>query len=99
MPSREQREQDYRIQRVIAMLDKEPEKNLAMMTAFLPGRDDCTLTIAIRGKAAFEMSIDRDQADPWNLLTLIDKFGVILPDEENEPWRPRGPFPAGHADS
>lgn len=78
-PNQAERQQEARLQHVIDMLAAEPDKQRAIMTDGSNADADVIITIAIRGFAAFEMTIPQDKYDAWNLMTLIDRHGGTVP--------------------
>lgn len=84
-------ERDLRLTHICRMFDSEPDKRLFLSTQ--RAGDLCILTIAIRDMAIFEMTIPWERADPWKLLTLLDKHGGSVSDDKDTkpPFRQRGP--------
>lgn len=70
----------FRLDKVIGMLNAKPDIKLAVMSDGESVPDILILTIAKRGLAAFEMHMPRVKFDAWNLMTLIDRHGGRVPE-------------------
>jgi hypothetical protein len=62
-----------RQEKVLAMLESNPDKQRAYLTEIEPTTGDVILTIGIRGKATFEMEIPKAKYDAFLLAKMIDK--------------------------
>lgn len=74
-PEPAERHREFRLQRVLAMLNEAPERRLAIMTDGGSVPDTLILAVAIRGVAAFEMHMPNEKFDAFKLLWLIDQQG------------------------
>jgi hypothetical protein len=66
--------QDIRIAKVLAMLEDHQEARYALATDLHASPDGVTLTIAIRGVAAFEMLVPTESYDAFRLLELVQSL-------------------------
>lgn len=63
---------DARRERLLAMLERDPEARYAVLTAD-DGKGPVIVAIAIRGAAMAEIEIDRDRYDGLLMLELLEK--------------------------
>lgn len=64
-------QRETRRQKVIALLEENPDIQRAYYTDMDSGPDHVILAIAVRNVATCEMLIDKEKYDPWRLLELI----------------------------
>ena len=72
----EDAKREERRQKVLAMLEKNPDSQRAIITDLNGDPDNAVLTIAIRDQYTFEMQIPKDKYDAFALLEMINK-GLI----------------------
>ena len=73
--SLQDRQREARRQKVIAMLEAEPDSKRAIYTDIDSDPNNVILAVAIRHVATCEMLISKDKYDPWRLLELIKRIG------------------------
>ena len=66
---------EARRQRVLAMLAEHPTVRYALLTDTEADPEAVLLTLAIRGRATFELRVPKDRYDPFLLLSLIERHG------------------------
>ena len=74
-PARAEQYREFRLNKVIAMLDLDPQLRLAVMTDGGSLPEYLILAVALRGIAAFEMHLPQDRYDAFKLLWIINKQG------------------------
>lgn len=67
--------QEARRERVLALLQNNPESARAVTVDSDSDPDNVILTIAIRSTATFEMTVQKSRFDPFQLFSLIDGLG------------------------
>jgi hypothetical protein len=67
-------EQNTRRQKVLSMLEENPNKQRAVYADTESDQDNVILTIAVRHLATCEMLIPKDRYDPFRLLELIEQY-------------------------
>lgn len=85
-PDKTEMEQNLRLQKVISMLDTLPDVRLAVATDGTNDAMPVFITAAIRGVAAFEMTIPHSKYDAWNLMELINRHGGAVPNNVPSRW-------------
>ncbi len=68
-------QQKIRRQKVLAMLEANPNKQRAVYADTESDQDNVILTIAVRHLAIYEMLIPKEKYDPFRLLALIEQHG------------------------
>ena len=68
-------QQKTRRQKVLAMLDENPDTQRAIYTDTDSDPSNVILTIAVRHLATYEMLIPKAKYDPFRLLALIEQHG------------------------
>lgn len=68
-------QREARRQKALAMLNKTPPVERAIITDADSDPMYVFLTIAIRGKAVGELRIPKEKYDPWQLMGLIERHG------------------------
>ncbi|MGO8754893.1 MAG: hypothetical protein ACLQHK_06635 [Gallionellaceae bacterium] len=66
---------EARRQKVIGMLEADPDAPRAIYADTHSDPDDVIVAIAVRHVATFEMLISKSKYDPWRLLELIERLG------------------------
>lgn len=70
-----EKHREYRMDRVVKMLNEDPILHLATMTDAESKPGVVIMTIARRGVAVFEAEIPADKYQPFSLIDLIAKYG------------------------
>ncbi|MEP6605674.1 MAG: hypothetical protein ABJA60_06105 [Nitrosospira sp.] len=71
-----EQQQEVRREKVVGMLESDPELRRAFYADAESDPENVILTVAIRHIATCEMLIPKANYDPWQLLALVDKAGV-----------------------
>lgn len=68
------RHEEYRLERVKSMLAADPNLNIASMTDSdsIPGI--VIVTVAMRGKAAFDIQMPAEKYSPFSMIDLINNY-------------------------
>ena len=69
--------QKTRRQKVLAMLEENPKVQRTIHTDTKSDPLNIILTIAVRNVATFEMMIPKSKYDPWQLLSLTERLGIL----------------------
>lgn len=72
----EDADREGRRQRVLKMLEDQPDIQRGFLTDTEADPKHVIVTIAIRGAASFEMVIPKDRYDPFLLLEIMKRGGV-----------------------
>ena len=68
-------QREDRQNKVLTMLEANPDKQRAVYADTESDQDNVILTIAVRHFATYEMLIPKAKYDPFRLLELIEQFG------------------------
>lgn len=67
---------EARRQKVLAMLDADPDKQRAIFADTTSEPENVILAIAVRHFATFEMLVPKAKYDPWQLLNILDRHEI-----------------------